>query len=225
MFDAIIFGFFIVITLFGVGSIFFNSSNELAYIQLALTLIGLLIGLKQIRPGIFRKLGAIGKLGNTIGKTPLRAFSIVLLAAIVSLQTITWLNPPSRTCACTLPPVVTITSPLDGSKVSQVERVEGTASNIPETMELWLFIIAPSGTDYFPQRGGPIDTSSGHWSAEVQMGTQGEFQLIPVLVGKKNTAAQETIKKYFEQPGPDYKPIPLPNGAMKLRAIHVMRSA
>jgi hypothetical protein len=125
------------------------------------------------------------------------------------------------------PPSVLTTAPMDGSQVSILTPVQGTAQNIPKDEELWLFIVPSNQTTYFPQ-SGPIKILGGKWFTSASFGGANDvglsFWLIPVLINQHNGEAHDKITKYFQQPGPVYKGIPRTSGMqLMLPGITVVR--
>ena len=156
---------------------------------------------------------------------------VVIAAAIVPLV---WLRPiATPVLASTISPMlaplpspsVTITSPRDGSQVSTSAIVQGTASNIPQDEELWLFIVPDGVTAYFPQPGPIKVLSGGKWSEFAFIGSPSDpsgtgYMLILALVGKNDTTAQEATRAYFLQPSGTNPYIGI--DPMKLTGIQVM---
>ena len=91
-FDTIVLFLFVVVALGGIVSIFFNSSNGLAYTQLALTLGGLVISWVQVKnPGPLRRSPLIPKgpvMPRELTLLLLRAVSVILLFMVILLQII-----------------------------------------------------------------------------------------------------------------------------------------
>jgi hypothetical protein len=233
--DIVILVLFVVAIVAGVVSAVFNSSNGLALTQLALTLGGLLLGIVQVKPEILGKwLGNMLKYITNV----LRAIMVVLLVVIIVLQTVILIGnhtlgggktplsiaastptlAPTPTPALTptpSPPSVLITAPTDGSQVSMLTTVQGTAQNIPKDEELWLFIVPSNQASYFPQPG-PIKISGGEWSIGAHFGGVSDvglrFTLIPVLINQSDQEAHNAIKNFFQQPGPVYQGIQQTSG-------------
>jgi len=74
--DVVFFVVFIVVAVGGLASIFFNSTNVLAYIQVFITVVGLLGSLKELKPNI---LGRV-----TINVKALRVINTILLFVIIT---------------------------------------------------------------------------------------------------------------------------------------------
>ena len=159
---------------------------------------------------------------------------VVIAASIISLV---WLRPiPTPVLASTISlmlaplpsPSVTITYPRDGDQVSTSAMVQGTASDIPQDEELWLFIVPDGVTAYFPQPGPIKVFSGGKWSEYAFIGSASDprgtgYTLILALVGKSDTTAQEAIRVYFLQ----FLQQPIPNpiygiDPMKLTGVQWM---
>src|SRR5260370_3661664 len=216
--DIVILVLFVVATVAGVVSIVFNSSNGLAFTQLALTLGGLFLGIVQVKHGIFGDwLGNMLKYRANV----LRAITVVFLFVIIVLQTVILTGITSGTqssIATPSHPSVLITAPMDGSQVSILTPVQGTAQNIPKDEELWLFIAPFNQTTYFPQHG-PIKILDEKWSTAASFGGANDvglkFRLIPVLSNQNDIEAHKKIAEYFHQRGPVYKDI-APTHGMKL---------
>src|SRR5436305_10073971 len=80
MLDIAVLVLFIVISISEAASIYFNSTNALAYIQFFITVVGFFSSLKELRPSL---LG-----GVKINVNALRIFNAILLIVIITLQTI-----------------------------------------------------------------------------------------------------------------------------------------
>lgn len=90
MFDIIVFVLFIVITL-GVGaSLFLNNANGLAYLQLLISFVGVLISFKEVRPNFLGRL--------VINVRTLRISSIILLIVVIALQAAILFSPIRPIC-------------------------------------------------------------------------------------------------------------------------------
>src|SRR5260370_28189283 len=118
------------------------------------------------------------------------------LFVIIVLQTVILTGITSGTqssIATPSHPSVLITAPMDGSQVSILTPVQGTAQNIPKDEELWLFIAPFNQTTYFPQHG-PIKILDEKWSTAASFGGANDvglkFRLIPVLINQTDIEAQ-----------------------------------
>lgn len=244
--DIIILVLFVVATVAAVLSIVFNSSNGLAFTQLALTIGGLLLGIVQVKPQI---------LGNSLGRMLMnranvsRAIMVVLLVVVIVLQAIILIGrtsskgvlplsvatstptlAPTPTPALTptstptpTPPQVVITFPTPGSKVGSFITLRGTASNIPAGKELWLFVTEEGVDGYYPQNTKPITIfSDGSWNVDAHLGQQND----PTAVGKtftlfpalidQNDSEAHNAIKAYFQQTTQYNSIPSLPGGIQL---------
>lgn len=140
---------------------------------------------------------------------------------------------PTATATPTPSVNVTITFPTEGSQVSRMTTVNGTASNIPPGKELWLLIESKAVKGYYPQGGttgtpSPIVvSSSGTWNRDAYIGQDNDsgrqFVLYIALVDQEGRAA---IDRYFASGASSnsYTPIySLPNGIQILTQVSVIR--
>lgn len=122
------------------------------------------------------------------------------------------------------PTSVLITSPTDGSKVSILATVQGTAHNVPTGEELWILIVPNNVTGYYPQ-SGPVVVTGNTWSSSARVGLPSDkglgFTLIAALADQKGGAV---IRAYFQQSGKNFKGLdPLPEGILLMSQVHVTR--
>lgn len=122
-----------------------------------------------------------------------------------------------------------ITTPTDGSVVSQSIIVRGTACHIPQGNQLWLLVMAEGVTGYYPQSGPIVASSDGKWSASAFLGGTDSadsgraFVLYTASVDQGGSAAT-AIQNYFAS-SPDFRPIsPLPDGIHLLSQVQVVRA-
>jgi hypothetical protein len=130
-------------------------------------------------------------------------------------------------CPPFTPTSVHITSPVDGSNVSQMVTVQGTTCHIPEEEEVWLLVLPEGVTAYYPQAGPVVITSGGDWSVSGYIGIDSpadsgrSFTLIAAIADSQGSTA---IHSYFSQSGPDYTGLdPLPQGIQLMSQIRVIR--
>ncbi|MDP4117241.1 MAG: hypothetical protein Q8903_13980 [Bacteroidota bacterium] len=106
------------------------------------------------------------------------------------------------------------------------ENMNGTAKNIPEGDEIWIFVHPDGLNKYYPQRSSAV-IQSGKWSLSVVIGSENDddkkFDIIAVLA---DTKAQEEINSYFAEcektgvwPGMDK----IPDSAKEYNRITVTR--
>jgi hypothetical protein len=132
----------------------------------------------------------------------------------------------------TTPPVasarVTITTPEPEARVGRSVIVQGTATNVQDGRELWVFVLVGGTTQYHPQPGPfPVD-ASGAWSGSAYIGEDSndadrQFTLVAALASPDASAR---IKSYLTDvankgsyPGLD----PLPVGIVPSAQVTVLR--
>jgi hypothetical protein len=98
----------------------------------------------------------------------------------------------------TLKPLPKITFNYTTDTAHIEENMNGTAKNIPEGDEIWIFVHPHTVNKYYPQRSSAV-IQNGEWSLSVGIGSENdagtEFDIIAVLADAK---AQEEINAYFE---------------------------
>ncbi len=169
---------------------------------------------------------------NKIIPKPKKFISIILapgIGAILGLFVGLCVIYPLFLSACPIfaPTQIRIDSPEPNSAVARLVMVQGTACHPPKDKEIWLLVVPSGVTAYYPQAGPVVVSNDGAWSATAYVGLDNpvdigrEFTLIMTLVDSQGTAS---IKKYFEQAGPEYKGIePLPEGIHLMAQVQVVR--
>lgn len=118
---------------------------------------------------------------------------ILIIVAIIFLAFVYVVYPEFKK------PYIEITSPNDGSEVTQIQTISGISRNIPSTSEIWVVIYAHSPTNrYYPQRG-PVIPNNGYWSIkDINIGDPNDigykFDIIALVV---NEAGQNEFRGYF----------------------------
>jgi hypothetical protein len=123
------------------------------------------------------------------------------------------------------PPRVVITYPTHGSPVPIKIIIEGTASGIPNTDELWVLIVPDGLTAYYPQEPGPVEVrSDGKWSSSATIGqTQDSGRGFTVFAALVNPEGSPAIHAYVS--GSNVNGIdPLPRGIQIMQKVHVVRT-
>lgn len=100
----------------------------------------------------------------------------------------------------TPPPEIKITPPLN-YKVNLLEDIHGTAKNIQEGDEIWVFVYSYSDNNYY-LIGENVTLHNKRWSINRQIGTDdengAEFDIVAVLADK---VAQDKYNYYFKEKG------------------------
>jgi hypothetical protein len=123
------------------------------------------------------------------------------------------------------PPSVVITYPTHGSPVSIKTIIQGTASSIPNTDELWVLIVPDGLTAYYPQEPGPVEVrSDGKWSSNATVGQAQDsgrgFTVFAALVNQEGSPAIHAYVSGSDVNGLD----PLPRGVQLMQKVHVVRT-
>ena len=240
--DTAILLLIVIAAIGGATSIYFNSSNGLAYIQLGITIVGLFVSIKQVKHDF---LG--GFLRNIVSSGLLRYISIALLVVIVSLQSVILyqsatsaphndksISGPISTqtptsTSTSVPASITITTPTNGSKVPMLTSVEGTASGIPKDEGLLILIMPDGTTAHHPQSEHPIEVPiDGKWISSIRVGIDSDKGLgFTVSVALADQEGKAAIEKYFKEAkasgnfnGLD----PLPKGIRLISQIRIIRT-
>lgn len=127
-------------------------------------------------------------------------------------------------CRPFAPTSITITSPVEGSKVPLLATFQGDACNIPQDKELWLLVVPEGMTSYFPQPGPVGVSSGGKWTANAYIGQNnpadvGKGFVVYVALTDQNGSA--AIRAFFTSGD---KPLePLPEGIQLIRQVQVVR--
>ena len=100
----------------------------------------------------------------------------------------------------TPPPEIKITPPLN-YKVNLLEDIHGTAKNIQEGDEIWVFVYSYSDNNYY-LIGENVTLHNKRWSINRQIGTDdengAEFDIVAVLADK---VAQDKYNYYSKEKG------------------------
>jgi hypothetical protein len=128
-------------------------------------------------------------------------------------------------CRPFAPTSVTITFPVESSKVPLLATFQGDACNIPQDKELWLLVVPEGMTSYFPQPGPVVVSSDGKWTAIAYIGQNNPVDVekgFVVYVALADQKGSASIRAYFTS---GYKPLePLPEGIQLIRQVRVVRT-
>jgi hypothetical protein len=125
---------------------------------------------------------------------------------------------------------VNITSPQEGEEVPQEQKVTGTAADIPDGQDLWIFTVTDmaEGLRHAPQSTVIQVREDGNWTETAYVGSSDdssvgdEYKIAIYLVPTAETASIEAYLKEAAETGqyPGFDP---PEGSTEAASVTVVR--
>lgn len=241
--DIIILILFIIATLAGFASIYFNSSNALAYLQFLFTVGGLLIKIVQVRPEFIKKVTEYMSKGQP---NVSRTISTLLLLVVIFLQIMLFIGPKQVTPIIPAPtptPLISIQTPPASSpsptkfSVSTIALASGTQLPIvePITIPAQGVPLTITGT-YSPQGSGQVwaivEDAYGQYYLQIspaQLDQGGQWTIAGINTAKGTTKIDfvyvtpqgSTIFDFMKDAKAFGAFTKLPNGSLKLKTLNI----
>ncbi len=123
---------------------------------------------------------------------------------------------------------VDINEPTEGSRVSQIQTIDGESQILPPDSVIWPVVYLPATGRYYPQNFPADVQANGEWSATVYIGQENDSGIAAdIIVVLADKSAQDAFYSYLADakdrndfPGLDK----LPKGATIYDRVSVVRN-